>query len=138
LLDDGARDAGARILRCASGDAVVTDHRIGKRENLPGIGRIGKGFFVAGHAGIKHRLAQSGTFESKTVTVESASVGQKERGARGRHVGATHYWAPDRKPRRPRSSRRSAAGASVPQTACTFLWRRSAPARLATGDRQRS
>ena len=48
-----AGDAGAAVLRGAAGDAVVADHRIGERQNLPGIRRIGQRLFVARHAGIR-------------------------------------------------------------------------------------
>ncbi len=83
LLDDRSGCAGAPVLRGASGDAVVADHRIRERENLPGVRRIGERLFVARHAGVKDRLAERRSLESESMAFEAAAVGEEER-CRGR------------------------------------------------------
>ena len=93
LLDDGPGDAGAPVLRGAPGDAVVADHRIGERENLSGVRRVGERLFVARHAGIKDRFAQSGALEAQPVAVEAAAVGEKERGGFRARAHAAHSAA---------------------------------------------
>ena len=44
-------------LGIARGDAVVADLRRRHRDDLPGVGRVGQDFLVAGHAGVEDDLA---------------------------------------------------------------------------------
>ena len=81
LLDDRSGDAGSPVLRSASRDAVVTDHRIGERENLPRIRRVGERLFITGHAGVEDRFPKRDSLDTEPVTVEAASVSEKERRA---------------------------------------------------------
>ena len=37
-------------------DAIIADEGIGKNENLPGIGRIGKHLLIASHRGVEYHL----------------------------------------------------------------------------------
>ena len=71
LFDDGAGHARARILRGNARDAVVADQGIGEREELSGIGRIGQGFFVAGHSGVEDRFTEREALRSEAVAVEA-------------------------------------------------------------------
>ena len=59
FLDDEARDhaAGGVSTSCRI-DAVVADERVGHRDDLPLVGRIGEDLLVAGHRGVEDDLAR--------------------------------------------------------------------------------
>ena len=65
MLDHGAGDARAIVLHRLAADAVVSDHRIGEREDLSGVRRIGQRFFIAGHPGVEHRFAERNAFDRR-------------------------------------------------------------------------
>ena len=52
--------------------AVVADLRIGQHHDLPGIGRIGEDFLVAGDRGIEDDFARA--FDGRTKTLPSKTV----------------------------------------------------------------
>jgi hypothetical protein len=39
-------------------DTGIADVRIGQRDDLPGIARVGQDFLIAGHRGVEHHLAR--------------------------------------------------------------------------------
>src|SRR5579872_2698391 len=59
-------------------DAVVADERIAEHEQLAVVRRIGECFFVAGHAGEKHRFALSQAVGTDTGAVEARAVFQNQ------------------------------------------------------------
>src|ERR1700731_4576398 len=77
-FDHDARNARARILRGLAGNTVVSDHRKSKRENLPGVRRIGDRFFVTRHARVENSLAQCQAFMIESHSVEARAVGQEQ------------------------------------------------------------
>ena len=64
-------------------DADVADVRIGQRDDLPGVGRIGQDLLVAGHRGVEHDLAGGVARRADRAAAEDRAVGQ----ARGRRDG---------------------------------------------------
>src|SRR5581483_1577328 len=80
-FDDCAGDASARILRRRSRDAVVADHRKGKRQDLSRVRRIRQRLFITCHSGVKHGLTEREAFVFQALAVEACTVGKKERGA---------------------------------------------------------
>ena len=77
-LDDRARNARAMVLRRGPRDAVITDHRIGEREQLARVRRIGERFFVARHAGKEDGFAESERIVADAFAVEARTVGEKQ------------------------------------------------------------
>src|ERR1035438_1717046 len=59
---------------------VIPDLRIGQNDDLPGIGRIGEYFLVAGDGGIEDDLAGPLGGRTKTPALEDAAVFQGEDG----------------------------------------------------------
>ena len=89
-LDHGAGDARAIVLHRGPRDPVVADHRIGEREDLSGVRRIGQRLFVPRHPGVEDRLAQRHALHRQPFTVVAGAVGKKQRCVhlpRARHAG---------------------------------------------------
>src|SRR5438105_4465374 len=55
-------------------DAVVADERIGHRDDLAGVARIGEDLLIAGHRRVKDHLAKCRASSAKRRTLESSSV----------------------------------------------------------------
>jgi hypothetical protein len=70
------------------GDAGVAD--MGKRKgyDLPGIGRVGHDFLVAGHRGVETQLGHAGAGGTEARAEKQGSVGKRKAcGRRGGHGG---------------------------------------------------
>ena len=59
-------------------DADVADMGIGQRDDLTGVGRIGKDFLVAGHRGVENDLADRATVRADRSSTKHRSVGQRQ------------------------------------------------------------
>ena len=57
FADDEAVDLQAARLPVLGVDAVVADERVGHRDDLAGVGRVGEDFLIAGHGGVEHDFA---------------------------------------------------------------------------------
>ena len=55
-------------------DAVIADERIGHRDNLAFVGRVGENFLVAGHGGVETDLAAGGRARAKALSVKNRTV----------------------------------------------------------------
>ena len=81
--ESGKRDSGA--FDVFEIDAVIADQRVGHRDDLPAIRRIGENFLVAGHARVEHDLAKNFAAGSKCGAGENRAVGKGQfRGRRHR------------------------------------------------------
>jgi hypothetical protein len=60
--------------------ADVANVRIGERDDLAGIGRIGENFLIAGHGGVEDHLADGMAVSTDGFTAENAAVGKREYG----------------------------------------------------------
>ena len=59
--------------------ADIADMREGEHDVLPGIGRVGDGFLVAGHAGVEAHLADPARgMGAEAAAPERRPVGQNE------------------------------------------------------------
>jgi hypothetical protein len=54
--------------------------RIGQRDDLAAIGRIGQDFLIAGHGGVEHHLAAGDAIGADGLALENRSVGEGENG----------------------------------------------------------
>jgi len=52
--------------------------RIGGHHDLPEIGRVGKYFLVAGHAGIEADLAGSGAYFASSFAIKYSTISQQQ------------------------------------------------------------
>ena len=67
LADDEARRPAAGATRASSAvDAVVADERVGHRDDLAVVGRVGEHLLVAGHAGVEDDLAEASRRRRRT------------------------------------------------------------------------
>ena len=76
MFDHAAGDRRVRMLRHRTRDAVVADQRIGERQDLSGVRRIGERFLIAGHAGVKDGLAERRRVRAETIAFETGAVGE--------------------------------------------------------------
>ena len=74
-------------------DADVADVRIGERDDLAGVRRIGEDLLVAGHRGVEHDLADGLAERADRAAAEHRAVGEREdrRRARGEERGARSW-----------------------------------------------
>jgi hypothetical protein len=90
--DRGAQDHAACARRCRHVHrldvfivgADIADVREGEGDELPGIGRIGEDFLIAGHRGVEADLADGVAFRAEAKTFQHGTVGKHEE--RGRFV----------------------------------------------------
>ena len=84
-VDRGAHDRGARVdavgLHRLRRDAVVADLRVGERDQLAGVARIGHRLLVAGHRGREHDLADRVRVGAAGEPVEAGPVLEQDVGA---------------------------------------------------------
>ena len=68
-------------------DPGVADMRIGQRNDLTAIGRVGQDFLVAGHSGVEYHLAHRAATRADAETVKYCPVCEREESGRerGRH-----------------------------------------------------
>ncbi len=72
-------------------DADVADVRIGERDDLPGITRVGENFLIARHRGVEHHLTDGVTGRTDALAVEHRSVGKDEDRGIERHDGSLQW-----------------------------------------------
>ena len=61
-------------------DADIADMGIGQGDDLPGVGRVGQYFLVAGHGGIEYHLAAHLAVNTNSNTAEYTSVCKRQQG----------------------------------------------------------
>jgi hypothetical protein len=57
-------------------DTVVADMGVGQGDDLPGVGRIGQDFLVAGHRGVENHFADAAAGGANAFASKHRSVGQ--------------------------------------------------------------
>ena len=63
-------------------DAVVADVRIGERDDLLAVARVGEDFLVAGDRGVEHHFADGGAGGSDRVADKDRAVCERQDGGR--------------------------------------------------------
>ncbi len=87
LAHDEARDPRPLGFPVLVVHAVIPDHRVGHRDELARIRRIGQDFLITGHTGVEYDLADGQVGGPDGEAVEAASVFQEQVGV-GFHAGS--------------------------------------------------
>ena len=82
--DHGAGVDGARLHRVLA-DAVVADQRVGEGDDLAGVGGVGHGLLIAGHAGVEDDLSTHLGRVAAELTLEPSAVLEQDVSARRLH-----------------------------------------------------
>jgi len=77
--------------RSSSLTPTFADVRIGERDDLPGITRVGENFLIARHRGVEHHLTDGVTGRTDALAVEHRSVGKDEDRGIERHDGSLQW-----------------------------------------------
>jgi hypothetical protein len=78
LLHDESRDVRAAAFDVLAVDAVVADQRVGHRDDLPLVGRVGEDLLVAGHRGVEDDLALGRAVRPERAAGEDGPVLQRK------------------------------------------------------------
>ena len=78
VAHDQPRGPGLRGLVVLLGAAGVADMRIGQRDDLPRIGRIGQDLLVAGHGGVEYHLADAQAGRTDGNAFEDGAVFERK------------------------------------------------------------
>jgi len=60
----------------------VADVRIGQRDDLAAVARVGQDFLITRHGSVEHHLADRAANRADTLAVEDRSVGKRKKGGR--------------------------------------------------------
>ena len=74
FADDEAGDVRPPRFHVHGVDAVIADERIGHRDDLAFVGRVGEDFLIAGHGGVEADLAAGRRFRAKSRAVKNRAV----------------------------------------------------------------
>ena len=87
VLDDQAGGVHFRGLDVFVIDADVADVRIGQRDDLAAVARVGEDFLVAGEGGVEHHLASGLAHGTNGDAFKHRTVSEREKGFRvdGQH-----------------------------------------------------
>ena len=81
----GVDGAGFEVFGIGAG---VADVRIGQRDDLPAVRRVGEDFLVAGHGGVEHHLAGRVALGADGTAVKHSAVFERQ------YSGVVHIRAP--------------------------------------------
>ena len=71
----GVDRGGLEVLGIRAG---VADVRIGERDDLPAVGRVGENFLIARHGGVEHHFAGRIAFGADRAAVEDGAVLERQ------------------------------------------------------------
>lgn len=78
----GAHPAESELSVFIRRNAIVTDQRVGEREQLAAVGRVGEGLRVAHHAGLKHCTPEHGQPTNEVIVHLTCPVTSSNEGNR--------------------------------------------------------